>query len=88
MKRLVFLFVLSVTAAVLLNSCGTRPGKTQLEVGEMQRDSKSVDPRTPGLPAPSSRSALANEAPGSVADPGIRRGRCRPWLTPKAAPPT
>jgi hypothetical protein len=36
MKRLVFLCVLSVTAAVLLNSCGTRPGGTQPEVGEMQ----------------------------------------------------
>jgi hypothetical protein len=45
MKKLVFLFMLSVTAVVLLNSCGTRPGKTQLEVGEMQRDSKSVDPQ-------------------------------------------
>ena len=45
MKRLVFLFVLSVTAAVLLNSYGSRPGGTQLEVGEMQRGSKSVDPK-------------------------------------------
>jgi hypothetical protein len=45
MKRLVFLFLLSVTAAVLLNSCGTRPGGAQLEVGEMQRESKSVDPQ-------------------------------------------
>ena len=45
MKRLVFLLVLSVTAAVLQNSCGTRPGGTQLEVGEMQRGSKSVDPK-------------------------------------------
>ena len=44
-KWLVFLFVLSVTAAVLLNSCGTRPSGTQLEVGEMQRESKSVDPQ-------------------------------------------
>jgi hypothetical protein len=45
MKKLEFLFVLSVTAAVLLNSCGTRPGRTQLEVGEMQRGSKSVEPQ-------------------------------------------
>jgi hypothetical protein len=45
MKRLVFLFLLSVTAAVFLNSCGTRPGGAQLEVGEMQRESKSVDPQ-------------------------------------------
>jgi hypothetical protein len=45
MKKLVFLFVLWVTAAVLLNSCGTRPGRTQLEVGELQRGSKSVDPK-------------------------------------------
>jgi hypothetical protein len=43
MNRLVFLCVVSVTATVLLNSCGTRPGRTQLEVGEMQRGSKSVD---------------------------------------------
>jgi hypothetical protein len=35
MKKLEFLFVLSVTAADLLNSCGTRPGRTQPEVGEM-----------------------------------------------------
>ena len=45
MKKLEFLFVLSVTAAVLLNSCGARPGRTQLEVGEMQRGSKSVEPQ-------------------------------------------
>jgi hypothetical protein len=45
MKRLVFLFLLSVTAAVFLNSCGTRPGGAQLEVGEMQRESISVDPQ-------------------------------------------
>jgi hypothetical protein len=45
MNRLVFLFVLSVTAAVLLNSCGMRPGMTQLQVGEMSRGSKSVDPQ-------------------------------------------
>jgi hypothetical protein len=45
MKRLVFLCVVSVTATVLLNSCGTRPGRTQLEVGEMQRGSKSRSAR-------------------------------------------
>jgi hypothetical protein len=45
MQKLEFLFVLSVTAAVLLNSCGARPGRTQLEVGEMQRGSKSVEPQ-------------------------------------------
>jgi hypothetical protein len=45
MKKLEFLFVLSVTAADLLNSCGTRPGRTQPEVGEMQRGSKSVEPQ-------------------------------------------
>jgi predicted small secreted protein len=41
MKKLVFLFALLVTAAVLLSSCGTQRGGTQ-QVGEMQRESKSI----------------------------------------------
>ena len=45
MKRLAFLFVLLVTGAVLAGACGLQPGGTQLEVGKMQRESKSVDPQ-------------------------------------------
>jgi hypothetical protein len=45
MKRLAFLFALLVTAAVLAGACGTQPGGTQQEVGNMQRESKSVDPQ-------------------------------------------
>jgi predicted small secreted protein len=41
MKKLVFLLALLVTAAVLLSSCGTQRGGTQ-QVGEMQRESKSI----------------------------------------------
>jgi len=41
MKKSVFLFVLLASAAVLLSSCGTQRGGTQ-QVGEMQRESKSV----------------------------------------------
>ena len=41
MKKLLFLFALLVTAAVLLSSCGTQRGGTQ-QVGEMQRESKSI----------------------------------------------
>ena len=37
-----FLFALLVTAAVLLSSCGTQRGGTQQQVGEMQRESKSI----------------------------------------------
>src|SRR5215210_3583798 len=40
MKGLAFLFALSVTAAVLALACGT-----QQEVGKMQHESKSVDPK-------------------------------------------
>jgi hypothetical protein len=43
MKRLAFLFALLVNAAVLAGACGTQPGGTQQEVGNMQRESKSVD---------------------------------------------
>ena len=41
MKKLVFLFALLVTAAVLLSSCGTQRGGTQ-QVREMQRESRSI----------------------------------------------
>ena len=41
MKKLLFLFALLVTAAVLLSSCGTQRGGTQ-QVGEMQRESRSI----------------------------------------------
>jgi N-terminal domain of toast_rack, DUF2154 len=44
MKRLAFLFTLLVTGAVLAGACGTQPGGTQ-QVGKMQRESKSVDPK-------------------------------------------
>jgi hypothetical protein len=44
MKRLAFLFALSVTAAVLAGACGTQPGGTP-QVGKMQHESKSVDPK-------------------------------------------
>jgi hypothetical protein len=44
MKRLAFLFTLLVTAAVLAGACGTQPGGTQ-QVGKMQHESKSVDPK-------------------------------------------
>jgi hypothetical protein len=44
MKRLGFLFALLATAAVLAGACGTQPGGTQ-QVGKMQRESKSVDPK-------------------------------------------
>jgi hypothetical protein len=39
MKKVVFLFALWVTVSVLLSSCGTP------QVGKMQRESKSVDPK-------------------------------------------
>jgi hypothetical protein len=45
MKRLAFLFALLVAAAILAGACGTQPGGTQQEVGNMQRVSKSVDPK-------------------------------------------
>lgn len=41
MKMLLFLFALLVTAVVLLSSCGTQRGGMQ-QVGEMQRESKSI----------------------------------------------
>jgi hypothetical protein len=44
MKRLAFLFALLVTAAVLAGACGTQPGGTP-QVGNMERESKSVDPK-------------------------------------------
>jgi hypothetical protein len=44
MKRLAFLFALLATAAVLAGACGMQPGGT-LQVGKMQRESKSVDPQ-------------------------------------------
>jgi hypothetical protein len=45
MKRLAFLFASLVTAAVLAGACGTQGGGTQQEVGKLQRESKSVDPK-------------------------------------------
>jgi N-terminal domain of toast_rack, DUF2154 len=44
MKRLAFLFAVLVTGAVLAGACGTQPGGTQ-QVGNVERDSKSVDPK-------------------------------------------
>jgi N-terminal domain of toast_rack, DUF2154 len=44
MKRLAVLFALLITAAVLAGACGTQPGGTQ-QVGKLQRESKSVDPK-------------------------------------------
>jgi N-terminal domain of toast_rack, DUF2154 len=43
MKRLALLLALLVTVAVLAGACGAQPGGEQ--VGEMQRASKSVDPK-------------------------------------------
>ena len=46
MKRLAYLLLLLVTAAVLAGACGMQPGGTQQqEVGKMQHESKSVDPK-------------------------------------------
>jgi hypothetical protein len=45
MKRLAFLFASLVTAAVLTGACGTQGGGRQQEVGKLQRESKSVDPK-------------------------------------------
>jgi hypothetical protein len=50
MKRLAFLFALLGTAAVLAGACGTQPGPKP-QVGKLQRESKSVDPKTPSPPA-------------------------------------
>jgi N-terminal domain of toast_rack, DUF2154 len=44
MKRLAFLFALLVTASILAGACGTQPGGTP-QVGNMERESKSVDPK-------------------------------------------
>jgi N-terminal domain of toast_rack, DUF2154 len=44
MKRLTFLFALLLVAAVLAGACGMQPGGTP-EVGKLQRESKSVDPK-------------------------------------------
>jgi N-terminal domain of toast_rack, DUF2154 len=44
MKTLAFLFSLLVTAAVLAGACGMQPGGTP-QVGKMQHESKSVDPK-------------------------------------------
>jgi hypothetical protein len=45
MKRLALLFAWLVAAAVLAGACGTQGGGTQQEVGKLQRESKSVDPK-------------------------------------------
>jgi N-terminal domain of toast_rack, DUF2154 len=45
MKKLAFLFALLAAAAVLAGACGTQPGGTQQEVGKLQREAKSVDPK-------------------------------------------
>ncbi|HEX7169725.1 MAG TPA: toast rack family protein [Rubrobacter sp.] len=44
MKSVAFLFALLVTAAVLAGACGTQPGGTP-QVGKMQHESESVDPK-------------------------------------------
>jgi hypothetical protein len=41
----VLLIVVVVATAVLAGACGTQPGGTQQQVREMQRESKSVDPK-------------------------------------------
>ena len=46
MKGLAFPFALLATAAVFAGACGTQLGGRQQEVGNMQRESKSVDPQT------------------------------------------
>ena len=45
MKRFAFRFALLVTAAILAGACVMQPGGTQQEVGKMQHESKSVDPK-------------------------------------------
>ena len=44
MKRLAFMFALLVTVAVLAGACGRQPGGSP-QVGKMQHESKSVDPK-------------------------------------------
>ena len=44
MKRVAYLFAWLVTAAVLAGACGTQPGGTP-QVGNMERESKSIDPK-------------------------------------------
>jgi hypothetical protein len=44
MKRIAFLFALLVIVAVLAGACGMQPGGTP-QVGKMQSESKSVDPK-------------------------------------------
>jgi hypothetical protein len=41
----VLLILVVVATAVLAGACGMQPGGTQQEVGKMQHDSKSVDPK-------------------------------------------
>jgi hypothetical protein len=45
MKRLVLLLVAAVAVALFAGACGTQPGGTQQQVGKMQSESKSVDPK-------------------------------------------
>jgi N-terminal domain of toast_rack, DUF2154 len=45
MKRLVLLLVAAVAVALFAGACGTQRGGTQQQVGEMQSESKSVDPK-------------------------------------------
>jgi predicted small secreted protein len=45
MKRLALLFALLVNAAVLAGACGTQPGGGTPDIGKMQHESKSVDPK-------------------------------------------
>src|ERR687890_901103 len=45
MKRLALLFASLVAAAVLAGACSTQGGGSQQEVGKLQRESKSVDPK-------------------------------------------
>jgi hypothetical protein len=44
MKRLAFLFALLVIAVILAGACGMQPGGTP-DVGKMQHESESVDPK-------------------------------------------
>ena len=41
---LLSIFMMAATA-VLAGACGSQPGGTQQQVGKMQHDSKSVDPK-------------------------------------------
>src|SRR5215207_7984991 len=41
----VLLIVMMAATAIVAGACGRQPGGTQQQVGKMQRESKSVDPK-------------------------------------------